>query len=96
MSRSVSHLFLVLAVEDLELAAVLFEPLNADDLTDRLLLILAAFEEIAGHERGEESLILGVFPVPDIEAVDDQEPLLGLALLVEFDDRPLLLVFARN
>ena len=59
------NLLLVLSVKQLEF--VFFQPLDSDDLTDGLLLVLAALEKITGHERGEKSahgsLVLSNLPV---------------------------------
>ena len=87
---AVPDLFLVLAVENLEL--VLFEPLHSDDLTDRLLFALATLEEAAGDERGEEAPIILRLLVPYIESVDEEHTVLRLPLLIVLDHLPLLQV----
>ena len=87
---AVPDLFLVLAVENLEL--VLFESLHSDDLTDRLLLALATLEEAARDEGGEEAPIILRLLMPYIESIDEEHAVLRLPLLIVLDHLPLLQV----
>ena len=88
--RTIPDLFLVLAIENFKF--VLFQSLNSNDLTDRLLFALATLKKTARHERGEEAPILLRLLMPYIKSIDEEHAIFWLLLLIVLDHVPILKV----